>query len=107
MRAIGAAVSASVADSSAPDALVRGHYRRLKIRAYRVMYIVEVDVITIEQVNPFIFFRVHGRPWSSQLANTKIARHHQLRCRQRGEVSFAEHTKSNLVMWLIFPTTWS
>lgn len=51
MRAIGAAISALAADPDPPDAFVRGDYRRLRIGAYRVMYVVEDDSITIERVD--------------------------------------------------------
>lgn len=54
MRAIGVAVSALAADPNPPDAFVRGDYRRLKVGAYRIMYVVEVDVITIERVGRLI-----------------------------------------------------
>ena len=48
MRAIGAEVSALTLDPNPPDAFVRGDYRRLRIGAHRVMYVVEDDLITIE-----------------------------------------------------------
>jgi mRNA-degrading endonuclease RelE of RelBE toxin-antitoxin system len=51
MRAIGAAVSALADDPSPPEAFVRGTYRRLKVGQYRVMYILEGDLITIERVD--------------------------------------------------------
>jgi len=51
MRAIGAAVSALAVDPHPPDAFVRGDYRRLRVGAYRVMYVVEDDLITIERVD--------------------------------------------------------
>jgi mRNA-degrading endonuclease RelE of RelBE toxin-antitoxin system len=54
MRAIGVAVSALAADPNPPDAFVRGDYRRLKVGAYRIMYVVEVDLITIERVDRVI-----------------------------------------------------
>lgn len=51
MADIGAAVRALANDPSPPDAFVRGDYRRLKVGSYRVMYVVEGDVITIERVD--------------------------------------------------------
>jgi mRNA-degrading endonuclease RelE of RelBE toxin-antitoxin system len=54
MRAIGVAVSALAAEPNPPAAFVRGDYRRLKVGGYRIMYVVEVDVITIERVDRVI-----------------------------------------------------
>lgn len=54
MRAIGVAVSALAADPNPPAAFVRGDYRRLKVGDYRIMYVVEVDVITIERADRLI-----------------------------------------------------
>jgi mRNA-degrading endonuclease RelE of RelBE toxin-antitoxin system len=54
MQAIGAAVSALAADPNPPDAFVRGGYRRLKAGAYRILYVVEADIITIERVDRVI-----------------------------------------------------
>jgi mRNA-degrading endonuclease RelE of RelBE toxin-antitoxin system len=54
MQAIGVAVSALAADPNSPAAFVRGDYRRLKVGSYRIMYVVEVDVITIERVDHVI-----------------------------------------------------
>ena len=51
MHAIGAAVSAQAVDPNPPSALIRGDYRRLRVGAYRLMYVVEDDIITIERVN--------------------------------------------------------
>jgi hypothetical protein len=34
-----------------PDAFIRGDYRRLRVGVYRVMYVVEDDIITIERVD--------------------------------------------------------
>ena len=51
MRDVGAAVSALADDPSPPEAFVRGAYRRLKIGPYRVMYIVEDELITVERVD--------------------------------------------------------
>jgi mRNA-degrading endonuclease RelE of RelBE toxin-antitoxin system len=54
MQAIGVAVSALAADPNPSAAFVRGDYRRLKVGSYRIMYVVEVDVITIERVDRVI-----------------------------------------------------
>lgn len=51
MVQIGAAVTALAADPSPPEAFVRGGYRRLRVGSYRVMYVLEGDVITIERVD--------------------------------------------------------
>ncbi len=51
MRAIGAAVSAPASDPDPPGAFIRGDYRRLRVGAYRVMYMVEDDIITIQRVD--------------------------------------------------------
>jgi mRNA-degrading endonuclease RelE of RelBE toxin-antitoxin system len=51
MDAIAAAVSALVVNPNPPDAFVRGSYRRLRVGAYRLMYVVEEDVVTIERVD--------------------------------------------------------
>jgi len=51
MRAIGAAVSALAADPDPPEAFIRGDYRRLRVGTYRVMYVVEGNIITIERVD--------------------------------------------------------
>jgi hypothetical protein len=54
MRAIAAAASALAVDPNPPDAFVRSGYRRLRVGAYRVMYVVEDDVVTIERVDRVI-----------------------------------------------------
>jgi hypothetical protein len=51
MRAIGAAISALAVDPNPLDAFIRGDYRRLTVGAYRIMYVVEDDLITIERVD--------------------------------------------------------
>lgn len=54
MRAIAAAAGALAVDPNPPDAFVRGSYRRLRVGVYRVMYVVEDDVVTIERVDRII-----------------------------------------------------
>jgi mRNA-degrading endonuclease RelE of RelBE toxin-antitoxin system len=51
MRAISAAVATLAADPSPPAAFIRGDYRRLRVGPYRVKYVVDDDVITIERVD--------------------------------------------------------
>jgi hypothetical protein len=51
MHAVAAAVSALAVDPNPPGAFIRGSYRRLRVGAYRVMYVVEEDVVTIERVD--------------------------------------------------------
>ena len=51
MRAIGAAV-ASLAENPYPsDAFHRAEYHRLRVGSYRVVYVVDGDLITIERVD--------------------------------------------------------
>ena len=54
MRTIAAAVRGLAVDPNPPDAFVRGSYRRLRVGAYRVMYVVGDDVVTIERVDRVI-----------------------------------------------------
>lgn len=53
MRAIGAAVAALAGDPypAPPEGFHRGRYHRLRAGAYRIMYVVDEDVITIERVD--------------------------------------------------------
>jgi len=51
MRAIGAAVTALTVDPYPPEAFHRGRYHRLRVGPYRVMYIIDGDLITIERVD--------------------------------------------------------
>jgi mRNA-degrading endonuclease RelE of RelBE toxin-antitoxin system len=51
MHAISAAVATLAADPSPPGAFIRGDYRRLRVGPYRVKYVVDDDVITIERVD--------------------------------------------------------
>jgi hypothetical protein len=51
MRVIAVAVGALAADPSPPDAFIRGDYRRLKVGPYRVMYVVDDGILTIERVD--------------------------------------------------------
>ncbi len=51
MRAIGGAVAALADDSYPPHGFHRGRYHRLRVGRYRVLYVVDRDVITIEPVD--------------------------------------------------------
>lgn len=51
IRAVSTAVAALAVNPNPPEAFIRGDYRRLKIGAYRVMYVIEDDLITIERVD--------------------------------------------------------
>jgi mRNA-degrading endonuclease RelE of RelBE toxin-antitoxin system len=53
MRAVGAAVAALAVDPypEPPEGFHRGRYHRLRAGGYRIMYVVDKDVITIERVD--------------------------------------------------------
>ena len=51
MHAIGAAVAALVLDPYPPEAFHRGDYHRLRIGRYRVIYIIDGDLITVDRVD--------------------------------------------------------
>ena len=51
MREVARAVTALTDDPSPPEAFVRGAYRRLKVGPYRVMYVIEGDLVTIERLD--------------------------------------------------------
>ena len=50
MKAITVAVAGLALDPNPPEAFVRGEYRRLRVGPFRVKYIVEEDVITVDEV---------------------------------------------------------
>ncbi len=53
MRAIGNAI-ASLADDPyppPPEGFRRGRYHRLRVGVFRIMYVVDEDVITVERVD--------------------------------------------------------
>ena len=54
MRAVATAVSSLAVNPNPPEAFIRGSYRRLKAGACRVMYVLDDDVVTIEQVDRVI-----------------------------------------------------
>jgi mRNA-degrading endonuclease RelE of RelBE toxin-antitoxin system len=51
MRQVNRAIAALAEDPEPPDAFVRGSYRRLRVGAYRVLYEVAADVVTIVRVD--------------------------------------------------------
>ncbi len=51
MRAVNQAVAALADDPEPPEVFVRGSYRRLRVGAYRVLYEIEGDVVTIVRVD--------------------------------------------------------
>jgi mRNA-degrading endonuclease RelE of RelBE toxin-antitoxin system len=54
MRAIVAAVDALQDDPYPAEGFHRGDYHRLRVGTYRVMYVIDGDVITIERVDRLI-----------------------------------------------------
>jgi mRNA-degrading endonuclease RelE of RelBE toxin-antitoxin system len=51
MRQVNRAIAGLAEDPEPPDAFVRGSYRRLRVGAYRVLYEVASDVVTIVRVD--------------------------------------------------------
>lgn len=51
MRAIGRAVAALADDPYPPEGFHRGRYHRLRVGPYRVMYVIDDNVITIERID--------------------------------------------------------
>jgi mRNA-degrading endonuclease RelE of RelBE toxin-antitoxin system len=51
MRAMVAAVDALAEDPYPADGFHRGRYHRLRVGAYRVLYVIDGDLITIERVD--------------------------------------------------------
>ncbi len=51
MRTVGMAVDALAADPYPPEGFHRDRYHRLRVGRYRVMYVIDGDVITIERVD--------------------------------------------------------
>jgi mRNA-degrading endonuclease RelE of RelBE toxin-antitoxin system len=53
LRAIGEAVAALADDPCppSPEGFHRGRYHRLRVGTFRIMYVVEEDVITVERVD--------------------------------------------------------
>jgi mRNA-degrading endonuclease RelE of RelBE toxin-antitoxin system len=51
MRAIGAAIAALALDPYPPEGFHLGEYHRLRVGRFRVIYVVEDDLITVERVD--------------------------------------------------------
>ncbi|HEV3382052.1 MAG TPA: type II toxin-antitoxin system RelE/ParE family toxin [Trebonia sp.] len=53
MRAVGAAISALADDPRPPppEGFHRGWYHRLRVGEYRIMYVIDGDLITVERVD--------------------------------------------------------
>jgi hypothetical protein len=51
MRSIGAAVAALTADPYPPEAFHRGDYHRLRVGRFRVAYMSDGDLITVERID--------------------------------------------------------
>ena len=51
MRAIGVAVAALALDPYPPEGFHQGEYHRLRVGRFRVVYVVELDLITVERVD--------------------------------------------------------
>jgi mRNA-degrading endonuclease RelE of RelBE toxin-antitoxin system len=51
LQAINRAVAALADEPDPPEAFIRGSYRRLRVGAYRVLYSVEGDLITVIRVD--------------------------------------------------------
>ena len=51
MRAVAAAVGRLADDPYPAEAFHRGRYHRLRVGVYRVLYVIDEDVITVERVD--------------------------------------------------------
>ena len=51
MRRIGAVVAALAADPYPPEAFHRGDHYRLRVGRFRVVYVIDGDLITVERVD--------------------------------------------------------
>jgi mRNA-degrading endonuclease RelE of RelBE toxin-antitoxin system len=51
MRAIGLAVAALALDPYPPEGLHQGEYHRLRVGRFRVVYVVDDDLVTVERVD--------------------------------------------------------
>jgi mRNA-degrading endonuclease RelE of RelBE toxin-antitoxin system len=54
MREIGVAVAALADDPYPPEGFHRGRYHRLRVGRYRVLYVVDRDVVTVERVDRLV-----------------------------------------------------
>jgi mRNA-degrading endonuclease RelE of RelBE toxin-antitoxin system len=51
MRAVGAAIATLADDPYPAEGFHRGRYHRLRVGPYRVMYVIDDDVISVERVD--------------------------------------------------------
>jgi mRNA-degrading endonuclease RelE of RelBE toxin-antitoxin system len=51
MRSMGAAVARLAVDPYPPEVFHRGDYHRLRVGRFRVVYVIDGDLITIERVD--------------------------------------------------------
>jgi mRNA-degrading endonuclease RelE of RelBE toxin-antitoxin system len=51
MRSIGAAVAALAADPFPPEAFHRGDYHRMRVGQFRVVYVIDDELVTVERVD--------------------------------------------------------
>jgi mRNA-degrading endonuclease RelE of RelBE toxin-antitoxin system len=51
MRAVGAAVAGLTEDPLPAAGFHRGRYHRLRVDSYRILYVIDGDVITVERVD--------------------------------------------------------
>jgi len=51
MRAVGVAVAALASEPYPAEGFHRGRYHRLRVGRYRVIYVIDGDVITVERVD--------------------------------------------------------
>lgn len=51
IRSMGAAVAALAADPYLPEAFHRGDYHRLHVGRFRVVYVIDGELITVERVD--------------------------------------------------------
>jgi hypothetical protein len=51
MRAVGAAVAGLAEDPLPAEGFHRGQYHRLRVDRYRILYVIDDDVITVERVD--------------------------------------------------------
>lgn len=64
MRAIGAAVVALVLDPCPPEGFYRREYHRLRVGRFRVVYVVDDDLITLERVPGWMTWRDLGSAYA-------------------------------------------
>ena len=57
MRAVGTAVAALADDPYPAEGFHRGRYHRLRVGPYRVMYVIDDDVISVERVDRVAAFK--------------------------------------------------